>query len=85
MMDSSVLDESREPLRLPAFEKAVMQSVTRALEQWRDEAMDGELSVLAQKPLSIILPCQMLMYGIARRCPCTVTELFESRVSWEAC
>ena len=51
MMDSSVLDESREPLRLPAFEKAVMQSVTRALEQWRDEAMDGELSVLAQQPL----------------------------------
>lgn len=41
MMDSSVLDESREPLKLPAFEKAVMQSVTRALEVWRDEAMDG--------------------------------------------
>jgi hypothetical protein len=42
MMDSSSLDESREPLRLPAFEKAVMQSVTRALELWRDEAMEGE-------------------------------------------
>ena len=85
MMDSSVLDESREPLRLPAFEKAVMQSVTCALEQWRDEAMDGELSVLAQKPLLMILPCQILMHGIAHGCPCTVTELFESRESWEAC
>ena len=41
MMDSSVLDASREPLKLPAFEKAVMQSVTRALEVWRDEAMEG--------------------------------------------
>ena len=40
-MASSVLDTSREPLRLPQFEKAVMQSVTRALEVWRDEAMEG--------------------------------------------
>ena len=41
MMDSSILDESREPLKLPAFEKAAMQSVTRALEVWRDEAMES--------------------------------------------
>ena len=40
-MDSTILDESREPLKLPAFEKAAMQSVTRALEVWRDEAMQS--------------------------------------------
>ena len=49
MMDSSVLDESREPLKLPAFEKAVMQSVTHALEQWRDEAMEGDLPALSHR------------------------------------
>ena len=42
MVDSTSLDEAREPLRLPAFEKAVMLAVTRALEAWRDEAMEGE-------------------------------------------
>ena len=47
MMDSSILDESREPLKLPAFEKAVMQSVTLALEVWRDEAMEGALPAFA--------------------------------------
>lgn len=41
MVDNTSLDDSREPLRLPAFEKAVMMAVTRALEMWRDEAMDG--------------------------------------------
>ena len=41
MVDSTSLDEAREPLRLPAFEKAVMAAVTRALEAWRDEAIDG--------------------------------------------
>ena len=41
MVDSTSIDEAREPLRLPAFEKAVMMSVTRALEMWRDEAMEG--------------------------------------------
>ena len=42
MVDSTSIDEAREPLRLPAFEKAVMMSVTRALEMWRDEAMEGK-------------------------------------------
>ncbi|BDA43116.1 Dynamin-2B [Coccomyxa sp. Obi] len=40
MANSTVIDEGREPLRLPAFEKAVMFAVTQALEQWRDEAME---------------------------------------------
>ncbi len=52
MMDSSVLDTSREPLRLPQFEKAVMQSVTRALEVWRDEAMEGGLASFALTALT---------------------------------
>lgn len=41
MANSTVVDDAREPLRLPAFEKAVMFAVTQALEKWRDEAMEG--------------------------------------------
>lgn len=68
MMDSSVLDESREPLKLPAFEKAVMQSVTRALEQWRDEAMEGERQCL-HRSLCQILCVLTHMHGIVSGYP----------------
>ncbi|KAK9915279.1 hypothetical protein WJX75_007044 [Coccomyxa subellipsoidea] len=40
MTNSTVLDDTREPLKLPAFEKAVLFAVTQALETWRDEAME---------------------------------------------
>ncbi|EIE26899.1 hypothetical protein COCSUDRAFT_64712 [Coccomyxa subellipsoidea C-169] len=40
MTNTTVLDDTREPLRLPAFEKAVLFAVTQALENWRDEAME---------------------------------------------
>lgn len=46
MTDTTVLDETREPLKLPAFEKAVMFAVTQALERWRDEAMEGAYYLL---------------------------------------
>jgi hypothetical protein len=51
MVDSTSLDEGREPLRLPAFEKAVMLAVTRALETWRDEAIDGARAALSCRHL----------------------------------
>lgn len=44
MTNSTVLDDTREPLKLPAFEKAVLFAVTQALETWRDEAMEGVLT-----------------------------------------
>jgi len=40
-VDTTVVDDRREPLKLPAFEAAVMFAATRALERWRDEALDG--------------------------------------------
>lgn len=33
--------ESKEPLRLPAFEKVIGFAVQKALEDWRDEALEG--------------------------------------------
>ena len=83
MMDSSVLDESREPLKLPAFEKAVMQSVTRALEQWRDEAMEGELPLLALKPLSDFVHVDAYAWHCGRP-SCTFADLPDSK-RWRAC
>lgn len=35
--------ENKEPLRLPAFEKVIGFAVQKALEDWRDEALEGEL------------------------------------------
>ena len=34
--------ENKEPLRLPAFEKVIGFAVQKALEDWRDEALEGE-------------------------------------------
>lgn len=42
MTDTTQLDPSRESLKLPAFEATAMVAVTKALEQWRDEALQGE-------------------------------------------
>lgn len=39
LADSPGLDARREPLRLPAFERAVVGAATKALEGWRDEAL----------------------------------------------
>ena len=33
--------ETKEPLRLPAFEKVIGFAVQKALEDWRDEALEG--------------------------------------------
>ena len=38
--------ENKEPLRLPAFEKVIGFAVQKALEDWRDEALEGELPAL---------------------------------------
>ena len=35
--------ETKEPLRLPGFEKAIGFAVQKALEDWRDEALEGAL------------------------------------------
>jgi len=43
LLDSTVMDESRTPLKLPHFEMAVMVAATKALESWRDEALEGGL------------------------------------------
>ena len=43
LTESSTLDTTKEPLKLPGFEVAVMQAVTKALENWRDEALEGAL------------------------------------------
>ena len=34
--------ETKEALRLPAFEKVIDFAVQKALEDWRDEALEGE-------------------------------------------
>ena len=39
----------REPLRLPAFEAAVITAATRALEGWRDEALQVAATVVAME------------------------------------
>ena len=43
LIDSTVLDDSRTPLKLPGFERVVMLAATKALELWRDEALEGDL------------------------------------------
>ena len=43
MVDTTVMDDAREALRLPAFEAATITAATRALEGWRDEALEGAL------------------------------------------
>ena len=42
MTDTTTLDPTRESLKLPAFEQTAMLAVTKALELWRDEALNGE-------------------------------------------
>lgn len=46
---ASGLDSGREPLRLPAFETAVVAAATRALEGWRDEALKVAATVVAME------------------------------------
>ena len=41
MTDSTQLDPTKESLKLPAFESVAMMAVTKALELWRDEALQG--------------------------------------------
>lgn len=43
LLDSTILDESRTPLKLPGFERVVMLAATKALETWREEALEGML------------------------------------------
>ena len=43
LLDTTVLDESRTPLKLPGFERVVTLAATKALESWRDEALEGTL------------------------------------------
>lgn len=77
MTDTTVLDDTREPLKLPAFERAVMMAVTRALESWREEAMEGtcsyvmclvdnqhDCSVAARVWAPTCIPCLCEMLGI---------------------
>ena len=45
LLDSTVIDETRTPLKLPQFEMAVMIAATRALETWRDEALEGDTTL----------------------------------------
>lgn len=40
--DDGTYVETKEPLRLPAFEKVIGFAVQKALEDWRDEALEGE-------------------------------------------
>ncbi|KAK9815384.1 hypothetical protein WJX72_002710 [[Myrmecia] bisecta] len=49
MADSVTFDETREALRLPGFEKAVMTAVTKALEEWREEAMEVVKALVAME------------------------------------
>ena len=49
--------DNKEPLRLPAFEKVIGFAVQKALEDWRDEALEGLHCNLSQSrlPLDIVL------------------------------
>ncbi|KAK9789380.1 hypothetical protein WJX73_005043 [Symbiochloris irregularis] len=40
LTESSTLDPTKEALKLPAFEQAAMLACTKALEAWRDEALE---------------------------------------------
>eukprot|EP00884_Botryococcus_braunii_P013562 jgi/Botrbrau1/22206/Bobra.168_1s0037.1 len=46
LADTVVIDEKKVALKLPAFESAVMVAATRALEKWRDEAMEVASSIV---------------------------------------
>lgn len=43
LLDSTTVDETRTPLKLPQFEQAVMIAATKALELWREEALEGDM------------------------------------------
>ena len=45
LTEPSTLDATKEPLKLPGFEQAVMIACTKALENWRDEALEGECTL----------------------------------------
>ncbi|KAK9826828.1 hypothetical protein WJX81_004888 [Elliptochloris bilobata] len=49
LVDTTVVDERREPLKLPAFEAAVMHAATRALERWRDEALEVARTIVCME------------------------------------
>ena len=61
MTDTTTLDPTRESLKLPAFEQTAMLAVTKALEAWRDEALNGAFHVLGleveglQGPVFLVL------------------------------
>ena len=50
-LESTTIDDSKTPLKLPQFETTVMIAATRALELWRDEALEGRLSSHPPSPL----------------------------------
>ena len=54
MTDTTTLDPTRESLKLPAFEQTAMLAVTKALELWRDEALNGEDGVMRIRPCSCV-------------------------------
>jgi hypothetical protein len=61
-----VIDDTREPLKLPAFERAIMIAVTSALETWREEAMEGtkqELHPVAADHSGGISPCLLIQHS----------------------
>lgn len=45
--------ETKEALRLPGFEKVIGFAVQKALEDWRDEALEGKA------------PCPSLLFGLS--------------------
>ena len=61
LVDTTIVDERREPLKLPAFEAAVMHAATRALERWRDEALEGAAAHARVHMLPCCLAAQRAM------------------------
>ena len=49
--------ENKEPLRLPAFEKVIGFAVQKALEDWRDEALEGEMLLSFVTPSCLQSAC----------------------------
>ena len=60
--------ETKEALRLPGFEKVIGFAVQKALEDWRDEALEGNAACpffcVGQIVASMLLFCQ----AVARSC-----------------
>ena len=54
--------ETKEPLRLPAFEKVIGFAVQKALEDWRDEALEGEH--LHQAAWSDVSTCSFMIWPV---------------------